>query len=90
MLVQELKVQRPLNENDKRKLNYFAARNEGIYHLIVSPAKLRRGAWSKALAMAQETGGPDTVFRILQALGTSVGPVEGRRYCNNGGLYLPL
>ena len=32
---------------------------------------------------------PDTVFRILQALAASVGPVEGRRFRKRRRLYSP-
>jgi hypothetical protein len=55
------------NDNDKRRLNYYAVRNEDIAQWIASPATLPRGAWPKALKAAQEIG-LDTVFCILQAL----------------------
>ena len=65
------------HEDDKRKLKYYSARNEGFSQWIASPATLPRGAWLQALKTAQEIG-PDTVFLIFQAIGTLVGPVEGK------------
>ena len=66
------------DENDKRKLNCYAARNKGIAQLIACPATVPRVAWAKALEKAQVTG-PDTVFRIVQAIGTFLGPFDGER-----------
>lgn len=73
--------------DDKRRLNTHAARNEGLSRWIASPVTEPRGARAKALE-AHETG-PDIVFRILQALGTFVAPVEGKRCRKRPRLYSP-
>ena len=76
------------NVDDKRRLiTYYAARNEGLSQWIASPVTEPRGARAKALE-AHETG-PDIVFRILQALGTFVAPVEGKRCRKRPRLYSP-
>lgn len=53
------------DEDDKRNLKEYAARNEDIYLWIASPASMCMGAWPKALETALVTG-PDTVFRLLR------------------------
>jgi hypothetical protein len=66
------------NDEDKRKLSYYAVRNNRLSKLTASPSSLPREAWPRALTAARATG-PITVYRILQVLGNSVGPVEGKR-----------
>jgi hypothetical protein len=66
------------NEEDKRKLNYYAARNKGLSQWIASSPSVPKEAWPRALAAARVTG-PGTMYRILKVLSNSVGPVEGMR-----------
>jgi hypothetical protein len=65
-------------EDDNPKLKYYAARNKGFSQWIASSSSVPREAWPRALAVARVTG-PGTVYHILQMLGNSVGPVEGKR-----------
>jgi hypothetical protein len=53
------------NEDDKRKLNYYASRNKGLSQWIASAPSVPREAWPRALAAAQLIG-PGTVYRILR------------------------
>ena len=72
-------------------MNHYAARNEGLVQLIAAPATVNRGdrgAWANAFSAAQATG-PDTVFRILLALDTSIERAEGKRYRKRRRLYSP-
>jgi hypothetical protein len=62
---------------ETRKSNYYASRNKCLSQLIASSTSVPREAWPRALAAAPATG-PHTVYRVLQALGNSVGPVEGK------------
>jgi hypothetical protein len=66
------------NEEEKRELHYYAARNQAFSQWIPSPLSVPREAWPTVVAAARATG-PGTVYRILKALGDSVGPVEGQR-----------
>ena len=49
---------------------------------------LLQDAWANAFSAAQATG-PDTVFRILLALDTSIERAEGKRYRKRRRLYSP-
>jgi hypothetical protein len=66
------------NEEDKRKLSFYASRNKGLSQWIASPPSVPMEAWPRALAAARTTSS-GTVYRVLQALGNSVGPVDGKR-----------
>jgi hypothetical protein len=66
------------NHNQRRKLNSYFTRNEGLSQWIAAPAMIPKGAWPMAIEAARGIG-PDAVFRILSVLGSSVGPVEGKR-----------
>jgi hypothetical protein len=66
------------NQEETRRLNYYAERNKVVSRWIASSTSVPREAWPRALAAARVTG-PGTVYRILQALGSSVGAVEGKR-----------
>jgi hypothetical protein len=61
------------DEDDHRKLNYYAARNENIAQWIAVPAAVPMGSSPKNLKAGQDTG-PVAIARILQALGPLVGP----------------
>jgi hypothetical protein len=64
-------------EADLHKLKYYAERNKALSQWFVS-SLVPREARPRALAAARVTG-RGTVYRILQAMGNSVGPVEGQR-----------
>jgi hypothetical protein len=66
------------NESNRRKLNSYAARNAGFPRWIAAPTSIPRDAWPMAIEAARGIG-PDAVVRILSVLGSSVGPVEGKR-----------
>jgi hypothetical protein len=55
------------DNDDRMKLNAYSTRNEFLGQWIENPTSVPRAAWPEYLTVAQTTG-PDTVFRILQAL----------------------
>jgi hypothetical protein len=78
------------NNNDKRKLLSYSARNEFLSQWMENPTVVPKAAWSEYLAVAEITG-PETVFRILLSLAPSLGPFEGvqRRKRRRPNFYLP-
>ena len=56
-----------LNDQDRMKLSLYSTQNQFLAQWIEQPTAVPKAACSKWLAAAQVTG-PDTVFRILQAL----------------------
>jgi hypothetical protein len=60
------------------ELNSYGVRNRGLSEWIAAPATIPRGAWPTAIEAARAIG-PDAVIRILDAVGTSVGPIQGKR-----------
>jgi hypothetical protein len=65
-----------LNDSDRMKLTSYSARNEFLAQWMENPTVVPRTAWPEYLARAQTTG-PGTVFPILQALASSLGPFVG-------------
>lgn len=58
-----------LDENDHRRLDKIAARNQGLASWIKAPGSLPTGAWMNALAMVQKAGlSSSTVFSILRQI----------------------
>jgi hypothetical protein len=76
------------SEEEDGKLNYYAERNVALSQWIESSSSVPTEAWPRALAAARVTG-PGTVYRILKAMGNSVGPVEGKRKRKRPILYTP-
>jgi hypothetical protein len=66
------------DEDDERKLNCYVSRNESLSQWSTFPPSMPKEAWPKALAAVRVTG-PHSVYRMLQVLGNSVGPLEGKR-----------
>jgi hypothetical protein len=76
------------NENQRRKLNCYFARNEGLSKWTAAPATIPKCALPKAIEAAR-TIGPDAIVGILHTLGSSVGPVEGKRSRKRPRFYTP-
>jgi hypothetical protein len=77
------------NEDQRRKLNSYFARNEGLSKWIAAPAtRIPKSALPKAIEAARAVG-PGVVVHILRTLGSSVGPVEGKRSRKRPRFYTP-
>jgi hypothetical protein len=63
------------DDNDKMILRSYSVRNHLLAQFENSMVAPPRAAWPEYLAVAGTTG-PDTVFRILEALAPSLGPTE--------------
>jgi hypothetical protein len=79
---------RTFSNNDRRKVDSYTARNEGLSHWIAAPSTIPRSAWPQAIEAARAIG-PDAVVRILHVLGGLVGPVEGKRACKRPRFFSP-
>jgi hypothetical protein len=66
------------DDDDKRKLMSYSARNTFLPEWIENPHVVPKAAWAEYLDVAQTTG-PATVFHILRALAPSLGPFEGEQ-----------
>ena len=70
-----------LNENSRRRLNKYAARNQGLARWSAAPESLpATAAFAHALAVAQVTG-PSNIFAILVK---ALGPLMGRLLSHAG------
>jgi hypothetical protein len=70
------------DDDDKRKLMAYSARNEFLAHWIGSPTTdaVPVAAWPEYLAAVTLATGPDPVFGILRALAPCLGPLfEGEQ-----------
>jgi hypothetical protein len=77
------------NENQRRKLNSYFARNRGLSWWMDAPATIPKIALPKAIVVARDIG-PGVVVHILHSLGSSVGPVEGKRSRKRPRFYSPV
>ena len=57
------------DEDDKKKLRFYAARNQNIPMMLENPARLPISAWPKVIEISQHCeSGANTVFRALLEL----------------------
>lgn len=68
------------DEEDKKKLRFYATRNKNIPVLLENPARIPLSAWPKVFKMSQQCEfGANTVFRALVELEERVGQPKRSR-----------